>query len=83
MRGEAKELAVLWGCWLLFGVKTVPHRYNSDIADTIFLVLFGLFTLIVLGMTVRFLYLLGTVRGRASEPPAAASGHEETASESP
>ncbi|MET9953211.1 hypothetical protein ABZ135_16905 [Streptomyces sp. NPDC006339] len=83
MKNEAKALAVGWGCWLLLGFKAAPHRHNTDIADTAFLVFFGLSTLLALAMTVRFLYRLVTTLRRASEPRAATSDHEETAAESP
>ncbi|MFG3347853.1 hypothetical protein ACGF1Z_22625 [Streptomyces sp. NPDC048018] len=64
------------------GVKTAPHRYDTDAGDTVCSVFFGLSTLFPLGMTVRFLYRLVTTRGRAAEPPVAASDHEETAAAS-
>ncbi|MGW4856233.1 hypothetical protein ACWEPZ_33985 [Streptomyces sp. NPDC004288] len=81
MKGEAKALAMVWGCWLLFGFKTAPHRYNTDAVDTIFLVAFGLFTVFALGMTARFLYRLVTLRGRTPERLAPTSDHEESAVE--
>jgi heme/copper-type cytochrome/quinol oxidase subunit 2 len=66
MKDGATTLAVLWGGWLLFVIKAVPHRHNRNIGDTIFLVLLGLFTLFVLGMTVRFVYRLVMPRRRTS-----------------
>ncbi|TXS55903.1 hypothetical protein [Streptomyces sp. t39] len=83
MKGEAKALALGWGCRLLMGVRAAPHRYHADMDDMIVLVLFGLSTLFALAMTVRFLYRLVTIRGRTAASPPAANDHEETASESP
>ncbi|MEU7008398.1 hypothetical protein [Streptomyces sp. NPDC046332] len=80
MKGEVKSLAVVWGCWLVCGVKTAPHRYDRDVDDTIFLILFGSFTLFALGMSGRFVYRLATIRSRISDPPA--SGRDETSSAS-
>ncbi|MFI8966922.1 hypothetical protein ACIGO8_32965 [Streptomyces sp. NPDC053493] len=66
MKGEAKELALGWGAWLLMGVMAAPHRYNTDIIDTISLCLLGLYTLFVLAVTVRFAFRLITIRSRTA-----------------
>ncbi len=64
----AKELAIGWGLWLELGVRTAPHRYNADFLDAISLIAFGLYSLFVAAMTVRFLYRLVTFRTRTAKP---------------
>ncbi|MER5964480.1 hypothetical protein [Streptomyces sp. NPDC002057] len=83
MKDEAKTLAKGWGFWLLCAVMTADDRHNTDILDSVSLAVFGLFTLVALGMTVRFLYRLLTHRGRGPKSLAPVIDRGEAASESP
>ncbi|WP_030556836.1 hypothetical protein [Streptomyces exfoliatus] len=67
MTKELKTLTVMWGAWVLAGIRVAPHRYNTDFVDTIALVFYGLGSLAVIGMTIRFLYRLVTSRDQAAQ----------------
>ncbi|MFF7777433.1 hypothetical protein ACFZCG_23790 [Streptomyces tanashiensis] len=81
MAKEAKTLAIGWGFWLLMGVRAAPHRYSADFLDMAILIVFGLYSLVVAAMTVRFLYRLVTFRARATQPRPPASQHARKVSE--
>ncbi|WP_405859457.1 hypothetical protein OG361_33250 [Streptomyces sp. NBC_00090] len=75
MKDEFKALALAWGAWSVLAVRAAPHRYNRDVFDTIYLVFFALFSLVALGLTVRFLYRLITNRRRPDPSgPSASAG---------
>lgn len=78
---ETKELVIGWGLWLVLGVKIAPHRYNTDFLDTISLIAFGLYSLLVAVMTVRFLYRLATFRTRTAKPCPPTDQRERTGSD--